>query len=102
MTLLERIKNGVRKIAAENELSKEYRDVFEVECVPAFRTFYNFMIFPAKYIYRGMYNVWHVVPAPTIGNANATRELFKMGMASSCLMNTSLYHKFSRCLNWHI
>lgn len=83
MKLIERIKNGVRKMAADNDIGKEYKDVFEIDGVPAFRTFYNFSIFPCKYVYRGNYNAWHLVSAPTIGNSKATRTLFKMGMAKA-------------------
>lgn len=83
MKLLDKIKNGVRKMAADNEIGKEYKDVFEIQGVPAFRTFYNFSIFPCKYVYRGNYNAWHLVAAPTIGNSKATRNLFKMGMAKA-------------------
>lgn len=82
MKLIERIKNGVKKMAADN-FGKEYKDVFEVEGVPAFRTFYNFSIFPCKYVYRGNYNAWHLVDSPTIADSKATRQLYKMGMAKA-------------------
>jgi hypothetical protein len=68
---------------AADTIGKEYKDVFDVQGVPSFRTFYNFSIFPCKYVYRGNYNAWHVVKAPTIGDANATRQLFRMGMAKA-------------------
>lgn len=83
MSLWDRIKQGVQRLAADANMGKEYKDVFDVEGVPAFREFYNLQIFPAKYIYRGMYNAWHVVNAPTIGNAYATRTLFRLGMAKA-------------------
>lgn len=83
MGLLDRLKNGVKRLQASTKTGKEYKDVFDVDGVPAFRTFYNFMIFPAKYVYRGLYNAWHVINAPTIGNANATRTLFRMDMAKA-------------------
>ena len=79
----DRLKNGVRRLAADTNMSKEYKDVFDVEGVPAFREFYNLQIFPAKYVYKGLYNAWHVVNAPTIGNARATRTLFRLGMAKA-------------------
>lgn len=83
MAFWDRFKNGVRKIAADAGMGKEYRDVFEVDGVPAFREFYNLSIFPAKYVYRGLYNAWHVVNAPTIGNENNVRTLFRLGMAKA-------------------
>lgn len=82
MAFWDRLKRGVQKLAAEN-FGKEYKDVFEVEGVPAFREFYDLMIFPSKYIYRGLYNAWHIVNAPTIKNATATRTLFRLGMAKA-------------------
>ena len=70
-------------MGANSELAKEYKDVFEVEGVPAFREFYNLMIFPAKFVYKGLYNAWHVVPAPTIGDSSKTRTMFRLGMAKA-------------------
>jgi A118 family predicted phage portal protein len=100
MKLIERIKNGARKMAADTKMSKEYKDVFDVEGVPSFRTFYNFTIFPCKYVYRGNYNAWHVINAPTIGDANATRQLFKMGMAKAvCAELAGLIWSEQTCIN---
>lgn len=73
----------MQKTTADLGIGKEYKDVFELEGVPAFRQFYNFMIFPAKYIYRGFYNAWHVIKAPTIANKDATRTLFRMDTAKA-------------------
>ena len=70
-------------MGAETELSKEFKDVFDVDGIPAFREFYQLMIFPAKFIYRGLYNAWHIVPAPTIGSRDKTRTLFRLGMAKA-------------------
>lgn len=70
-------------MGAASELGKEYKDVFDVEGVPAFREFYNLMIFPAKFVYKGLYNAWHLVPAPTIGDSSKTRTMFRLGMAKA-------------------
>jgi A118 family predicted phage portal protein len=83
MAFWDKFRQGARKLAANAGMSKEYKDVFDVEGVPAFREFYNLAIFPAKYVYRGLYNAWHVVNAPTIGNSKAVRTLFRMGMAKA-------------------
>lgn len=83
MAFWDKLKQGVRKLAADANMGKEYKDVFDVEGVPAFREFYNLMIFPSKYIYKGLYNAWHVVPNPTIANARGTRTLFRLGMAKA-------------------
>lgn len=63
--------------------NKEYRDVFELQGVPAYREFYNFTILPAKSIYRGLYTPWHVIPAPTIGDKDAKRTLYRMNMGKA-------------------
>ena len=34
MKILDRIKNGARKMAADNQIGKEYKDVFDVEINP--------------------------------------------------------------------
>ena len=39
--ILERLRNGVRKLAADAGMGKEYKDVFELEGVPSFREFYD-------------------------------------------------------------
>lgn len=82
MAIWERFIKGARKLTAEN-FGKEYKDIFEIEGVPSFREFYNLSIFPAKYVYRGFYNAWHTVAAPTIGDPFATRTLFRMGIAKA-------------------
>ena len=81
MSLWSKIKQGARIMAGE--LGKEYKDVFELEDVPAFREFYNFSIFPAKFIYRGLYNPWHLINAPTIKDPQAKRTIFRMDMAKA-------------------
>ena len=87
-------------MAADNQIGKEYKDVFDVEGVPSFRTFYNFSIFPCKYVYRGNYNAWHLVNAPTINDEKATRQLFKMGMAKAvCAELAGLIWAEQTCIN---
>ena len=87
-------------MAADNQIGKEYKDVFDVEGVPSFRTFYNFSIFPCKYVYRGNYNAWHLVNAPTIKDDKATRQLFKMGMAKAvCAELAGLIWAEQTCIN---
>lgn len=82
MAFLDLFKRGAKKLE-EAYRGKEYKDVFEVDGVPPFREFYNLQIFPAKYVYKGLYNKWHVVHAPTIANQRAERTLFRMGMAKA-------------------
>lgn len=68
---------------ANIEAGKEYKDVFEIEGIPPFRQFYQFSIYPAKWVYRGLYKPWHVVPAPNIADKDAKRTLFRMQMAKA-------------------
>ena len=83
MGIFDKIRQGVRRLTADLNLGRSYKDVFELDGVPPFRTFYNFCIFPAKYIYRGLYRPWHIVPAPTVENDMATRQLFRLNMAKA-------------------
>ena len=83
MGIFDKIRQGVRRLTADLNLGRSYKDVFELDGVPPFRTFYNFCIFPAKYIYRGLYKPWHIIPAPTVGNDLATRQLFRLNMAKA-------------------
>ncbi len=71
------------KAGAEMGLSREFRDVFEVGGVPAYRQFYDEGIFLWKALYRGSYAPWHLVPAPTIANPKAMRQLYRLNAAKA-------------------
>ena len=64
-------------------LSREFKSVFELGGVPAFQQFYNFGIFPWKYLYKGFYSAWHLVAAPTIENPNAKRNMFYLNLSKA-------------------
>lgn len=64
--------------AAGTGIAREYKSLFELGDVPAFEQFYDFGIFPWKWVYRGFYRLWHLIPAPTIADPNFKRELFRM------------------------
>lgn len=83
MGIIQKIKDGFRRMQAATETGKEYKDVFEVDGVPPFRQFYYYTIFPAKMIYRGLYKPWHVVPSPTISDKDRKRTLYRMHMAKA-------------------
>lgn len=68
---------------ADTHTGRNYKDVFELEGVPAFREFYTFGVFIWKALYRGMYAPWHIVKAPTIRDANKKRNLFRMDTAKA-------------------
>ena len=85
--MFERLKNwlkgGMQKMAANTGVAREFKDIFEIGGVPAFNQFYYFGIFVWKYLYRGFYNVWHLVPAPTIQNPQNRRQMYRMDMAKA-------------------
>lgn len=81
--LMTKASDNVSALAANMKASKEYKDIFEIGGVPAFNQFYNYGIFPWKYVYRGMYRPWHIIKAPTIANPNAMRQLNYLNMAKA-------------------
>lgn len=68
---------------ADLGIAKEFKDIFELGGVPAFQQFYNFGIFPWKWIYKGYYEAWHLINAPTIDNPKATRKMFYLNLSKA-------------------
>lgn len=64
-------------------VAREFRDIFELGGVPAFQQFYNLGIFPWKWVYKGFYKPWHLIPAPTIKDPNATRNMFYLNLSKA-------------------
>ena len=87
MKLIENLKRRGRslmqKAGAETGLARPLRDIFEVDGVPAYRQFYDQGIFVWKALYRGSYAPWHTVPAPTIANPKAVRQLYRLNAAKA-------------------
>jgi A118 family predicted phage portal protein len=85
--MFERLKKAVKgwmqTAAADTGIAREFKDVFEISGVPAFREFYNFCIFPCKYVYKGFYSAWHLIPAPTIANPRAQRRMFYLNLSKA-------------------
>lgn len=77
-SLLDRGKRFMQQFGASTGLARSFRTVFDLDGVPAFSQFYEVMIFPCKWLYRGFYKPWHLIPAPTLANANATRQLYRL------------------------
>lgn len=73
----------MQKTAAGAGIAKEYKTIFELQGVPAFQQFYFFGIFIWKWIWKGLYKAWHIVPAPTIDKPNGTRTMHRMNMAKA-------------------
>ena len=78
-----RVKGWMQRAGAETQISREFKDIFELGGVPAFNQFYYYGIFVWKWIYKGFYKPWHFVKAPTILNPYGRRELARMDMAKA-------------------
>lgn len=76
-------RNLMQRTGAETGLAREFKDIFELGGVPAFKQYYDFGIFIWKWIWRGFYKSWHLIPAPTIANPKAKRELYRMNIAKA-------------------
>ena len=73
--MFERLKKAVtgwmQTTGADLGIAREFKDIFELGGVPSFQQFYNFGIFPWKWVYKGYYEAWHLIKAPTISDPNA-------------------------------
>ena len=81
--LMTAIGNGITKTSADMGTAHEFKDIFELGGVPAFNEFYNYGIFPWKWVYKGFYKPWHFVKAPTIANPDAMRHLSYLNLAKA-------------------
>ena len=74
----------MQRTATATGIAREFRDIFELGGVPAFSQFYYYGIFVWKYIYRGLYKPWHLVPVVAVGaKPNQTRQLFRLNTAKA-------------------
>ena len=78
-----RIKGAFRNVTQATGLQQPKKSIFDLAGVPAFNEFYNFGIFPWKWIYRGYYKTWHLVPALTIKNPQGQRQMERMDTAKA-------------------
>ena len=87
MGFVTRIRDWGRRLlqrsAAQTGIAREFKDIFEIGGVPAYNQFYSFGIFIWKWLYRGFYKAWHLIPAPTIANPAAMREVFRLNTAKA-------------------
>lgn len=85
--MFERLKKAVRgwmqTTGADLGLAKEFKDIFELGGVPAFQQFYNLGIFPWKWVYKGYYEAWHLIAAPTIDNPRAKRRMAYLNLSKA-------------------
>jgi A118 family predicted phage portal protein len=79
----QRWKTGMQKTIADTGLAREFKSVFELSGVPSFQQFYDFGVFVWKWLWKGFYKPWHIVPCPTIANPKAERRMFHMDMAKA-------------------
>ena len=74
----------MQRTASATGIAREFKDIFELGGVPAFNRFYYDGIFIWKYLYRGMYRPWHVVPVVAVGaKPDQTRQLFRLNVAKA-------------------
>ena len=73
----------MQKAVAGTGLATEYRTIFDLSGVPPFQQFFNFGVFIWEWIWKGFYKPWHIIPAPTIANPKAERELFRLNIAKA-------------------
>lgn len=87
MAIVKKIKEALTRMRADTGMGREFKDVFELSGVPSFNQFYEYGIFVWKWLYKGFYNAWHIVPLNSIalptdrnGKPIRTRELFRLGI----------------------
>ena len=73
----------MQRTGAQTGIAREFKDIFELGGVPAFNQYYYFGIFIWKWLYRGFYKLWHIIPAPTIATPDHKRDLYRMNMAKA-------------------
>ena len=73
----------MQRTAAATGLAREYRDIFDLGGVPAFKGYYQTGIFVWKALYRGYYEAWHKVVAPTVASPKNTRDLYRLNAAKA-------------------
>lgn len=78
------VTDWIMETKANANIGRSYKSVFELDGVnEAYSQFYNFGILIWKALYKGFYSAWHIVPAPTIKNPKATRNLAYLNIAKA-------------------
>ena len=77
------VKNWFMRAGADTGIAREFKDIFELGGVPAFQQFYNLGIYPWKCLYRGLYEPWHVIAAPTISDPRAKRNMAYLNLSKA-------------------
>ena len=77
------VKNWFMRAGADTGIAREFKDIFELGGVPAFQQFYNLGIYPWKCLYKGLYEPWHVIAAPTISDPRAKRNMAYLNLSKA-------------------
>ena len=77
------VKNWFMRAGADTGIAREFKDIFELGGVPAFQQFYNLCIYPWKCLYKGLYEPWHVIAAPTISDPRAKRNMAYLNLSKA-------------------
>ena len=73
----------MQRAVADTGLAREFKSVFELDGIPSFQQFYNFGVFIWKWLWKGFYKPWHVIPCPTVADPDAKRNMYRMDMAKA-------------------
>ena len=73
----------MQKTAANVGIAKEYKTIFDIKGIPSFQQFYFYGIFIWKWLWKGFYKPWHIVPAHTIKDPNGKREMHRLNLAKA-------------------
>ena len=77
------VKGWFMRAGADSGLAREFKSVFELGGVPAFQQFYNLGIYPWKALYKGFYEPWHLIAAPTIQDPRAKRRMAYLNLSKA-------------------
>ena len=85
MKLQNIVKNGVSRLQEGLQIFR--KNIFELNGVPAFLQFYQYCIWPWKYVYRGFYDAWHIVPARAIDTSACQKDKDGRAIRNIATMN---------------
>ena len=77
------VSGWMQRAGADTGLAREFKSIFELGGVPAFQQFYNLGIYPWKALYKGFYEPWHLIPAPTIQDPRAKRRMAYLNLSKA-------------------
>ena len=83
MKFIDKVKGVFMKMGADTKAAREFRDIFELDGVPPFREFYNDGILIWKRLYRGFYDKWHMIGAPTVADPSNKRQMYRMNLSKA-------------------